>query len=77
MGVVFLFVISVSVGMVHIKEQLLLIGKSSPCGGGGGSRFPEWSYTICPTPYYRDTNVLSVSLNKAFSFLPLVSVYSI
>ena len=23
-------------GMVHIKEPLLLIGKSSPCGGGGG-----------------------------------------
>ena len=31
-------------GMVHIKEPLLLIGKSSPCGGSG---FPlsqsEWS----------------------------------
>ena len=39
-------------GMVHIKEPLLLIGKSSPCGGSG---FPlslsEWSFTICPTPY--------------------------
>ena len=39
-------------GMVHIKEPLLLMGKSSPCGG---SRFPlslsEWSFTICPTPY--------------------------
>ena len=35
-------------GMVHIKEPLLLIGKSGPCGG---SRFPlslsEWSFTIC------------------------------
>ena len=34
-------------GMVHIKEPLLLIDKSSPCGG---SRFPlslsEWSLTI-------------------------------
>ena len=34
-------------GMVHIKEYLLLIGKSSPCGGSG---FPfslsEWSFTI-------------------------------
>ena len=34
-------------GMVHIKEPLLLIGKSSPCGGG---RFPlslsEWSFTM-------------------------------
>ena len=39
-------------GMVHIKEPLLLIGKSSLCGGSG---FPlslyEWSFTICPTPY--------------------------
>ena len=39
-------------GMVHIKEPLLLIGKSSLCGG---SRFPfslsEWSLTICLTPY--------------------------
>ena len=40
--------------MVHIKVHLLLIGKSSPCGG---SRFPlslsEWSFTICVTPYNR------------------------
>ena len=39
-------------GMVHIKEPLLLIGKSSPRGGSG---FPlslsEWSFTICLTPY--------------------------
>ena len=39
-------------GMVHIKEPLLLIGKSSLCGGSG---FPfslsEWSLTICLTPY--------------------------
>ena len=41
-------------GMVHIKEPLLLIGKSSLCGG---NRFPfslsEWSFTICLTPYNR------------------------
>ena len=41
--------------MVHIKEPLLLIGKSSPCGSNG---FPlslsEWSFTICPTPYNRN-----------------------
>ena len=39
-------------GMVHIKEPLLLIGKSIPCGSSG---FPlslfESSITICPTPY--------------------------
>ena len=41
-------------GMMHIKEPLLLIGKSSPCGGGG---FPlslyEWSFTIYLMPYNR------------------------
>ena len=41
-------------GMVHIKEPLLLIEKSSPCGGNG---FPlslsEWSFTLCVTPYNR------------------------
>ena len=40
--------------MMPIKEPVLLIGKSSPCGG---SRFPlslsEWSFTICVTPYNR------------------------
>ena len=39
-------------GMVHIKEHLLLIGKSSLCGS---SWFPlslsEWSLTICLMPY--------------------------
>ena len=39
-------------GMVHIKEPLLSIDKSSLCGGSG---FPfslsEWSLTICLTPY--------------------------
>ena len=59
-------------GMVHIKERLLLIGKSSPCGS---SRFlfplSEWSFTICPMPYNNIKNVLSMSLNKTFpSFLP-------
>ena len=38
-------------GIVHIKQPLLLIGKSSPCGG---SMFPlslsAWSSTICLTP---------------------------
>ena len=41
-------------GMMHIKEPLLLIGKSSLCDG---SEFPlslsEWSSTICVTPYNR------------------------
>ena len=37
-------------GMMHIKEPLVLIGKSSSCGGSG---FPlslsEWSFSICLT----------------------------
>ena len=40
--------------MMHIKEPLLLIGKSSQCGGSG---FPlslsELSFSICLTPYNR------------------------
>ena len=56
-------------GMVHIKDPLLLIRKSSPCGGSG---FPlllsEWSFTICLMLYNRKYNVLSVSLNKTFPF---------
>ena len=41
-------------GMMHIKQPLLLIGKSSSCGGSG---FPlslsEWSFTLWLTPYNR------------------------
>ena len=59
-------------GMVHIKEPLLLIDKSSLCGG---SRFPfslsEWSLTIYLMPYNRRENVLSASLNKTFLSLSL------
>ena len=58
-------------GIVHIKEPMLLIGKSSLCGG---SRFPfslsECSFTICLMPYNHKQNVLSASLNKTFPFLP-------
>ena len=56
-------------GMVHIKEPLLLNGKSSICSGGNG--FPlslsEWLFTICPTPYNRK---FKMSLIK--HFLPSV-----
>ena len=52
-------------GMMHIKQTLLLIGKSSPCGGRGFSlSLYEWSFTICLTPYNHKYNVLSMSLNK-------------
>ena len=41
--------------MMHIKEPLLINGKSILCGGSG---FPlslsEWPFTICPTPYNRE-----------------------
>ena len=56
-------------GMVHIKEPLLLIGKSSLCDGFPFS-LSEWSLTISLTPYNRKYDVLSASLNKRFpSFL--------
>ena len=63
-------------GMVHIKEHLLLIDKSSLCDSSG---FPfslsEWSLTICLAPYIRKINVLSASLNKTFpSFLRLLRI---
>ena len=39
-------------GMMHKKEPLLLIGKSSLCGGNGLPLSPsEWSFTIRLTPY--------------------------
>ena len=48
-------------GMVHIKEPLLKIGKSSPCGDSGFLLSPsEWSITICPTPYNRNQMCKSV-----------------
>ena len=54
-------------GMVHIKEPLLLIGKSSPCGGSGFHlSLSERSFTICLMPYNRKQNVMSASLNKTF-----------
>ena len=41
-------------GMMHIKEPLLLIGKSSPCGGMEFLlSLSEWSSTICMTPHNR------------------------
>ena len=38
-------------GMVHMKDPLLLIGKSSPCSGGNGLPLSqsEWSFTIYQT----------------------------
>ena len=46
-------------GMVHIKEPLLLIGKSTPSGGSGFYlSLSEWSFIICLTPYNRKYNPL-------------------
>ena len=39
-------------GMMLIKEPMLLIGKSSPCGDSRiPLSLPEWPFTICLTPY--------------------------
>ena len=37
----------------HIKDPLLLIGKSSACSGGSGVflSLSKWFFTICMTPY--------------------------
>ena len=41
-------------GMMHIKEPMLLIEKSSPCGSSGFPRsLSQRSFTICVTPYNR------------------------
>ena len=57
-------------GMVHIKEPLLLIKKSSPCGG---SRFPlslsEWSFTICLTPCNPKIKCVECVVKQNISFL--------
>ena len=64
-------------GMVHIKEPLLLIENSSPCGG---SRFPlslsEWFFTICLTPYNR--LILSILTGVVFlaAFCGVISTHS-
>ena len=53
-------------GMMHIKDPLLLIEKSSHCGGSGFllslSKFSCTLYVCCPITV--KINVLRVSLNK-------------
>ena len=58
-------------GMMHIKEPLLLIGKSSLCGGSGFSlSLSEWSFTICPMPYNRKIKCVECVVKlKISSFL--------
>ena len=49
-GVTKAVVCAILTGMVHIKEPLLLIGKSNSCGDNRFSlSLSEWSCTICPT----------------------------
>ena len=64
-------------GIVHIKEPLLLIGKSNSCGG---SEFPlslfEWSFTMCLTSYNRKYNVLSASLNKTLPSVHVIPIFN-
>ena len=63
-------------GMIHIKEPMLLIEKSSPCG----SRSFLFRYLSGPLPYVRrhitvNKNVLSALLNKPFpSFVDSLGV---
>ena len=57
-------------GMLHIKEPMLLIRKSSLCGSSG---FPlslsEWSFTICPTPYNRNYFSCPIILSSFFNIV--------
>ena len=57
-------------GMVHIKQPLLLIGKSRQCGGSGFPLSLSHSFTICPTPYNHKIKCVECVVNKTFpSFL--------
>ena len=64
-------------GMVHIKEPLLLIGKSSPCGGSG---FPHLAYLNGPLPYVRRHITVTkcvecvVKQNTSFNSQPISSL---
>ena len=66
-------------GIVHIKEPLLLIGKSycSPCGSSG---FPlslsKWSFTICPTPYNRKIKCVEYVVKQNISFIHTIASIS-
>ena len=54
-------------GMVHIKEPLLLIDKSSLCGSSWFHfSLSEWSLTIYVRCHITVDKMLSVSLNKTF-----------
>ena len=77
-GPIELFLVPTTVPRVAVvcAIRMLLIGKSSPCGGSG---FPlslfEWFFTICLTPYNRKYNVLSGSLKTPLpSFHRLKSI---
>ena len=52
------------------KITLLLIGKSSPCGGSGFHlSISKWSFTICPTPYNRKIKCVECVVKYNISFL--------
>ena len=54
--------------MVHVKDPLLLIGKSNPCSGD--SRFPlslsDWFFIIYSTPYNRLCKIFVPPTEKIF-----------
>ena len=63
-------------GMIHIKDPLLLIGKSNPWTVGNSFPFLliRWAVTIYWMLYNHKLNVLRVSLNKTFpSFLNFIN----
>ena len=56
--------------MHNVLIKRVLSERVAYVAAAGFLSLSEWSFTICPTPYNRKYNVLSVSLNKIFpSFL--------
>ena len=64
--------------MVHIKEPLLLIGNSSPCGDSG---FPislsEWSFTMPDALYTVFTRRYVARVDKSHPLIALNSQFSV
>ena len=65
-------------GMVYIKEPLLLIGKSSPCGGSG---FPlslsEWCFTICLLTYVIELFLVPASVPRRVTKAVVCAILSV
>ena len=63
-------------GMMHIKEPLLLIRKSSLCGSSGSPfSLSEWSLTICQTPYKRKCLLIESNSHQLHFVQPVLNTF--